>query len=158
MKQELSNLQIAFSSAQSTFRREIDHYRDVSSVREAALLDRIKKLKHLMQEAANEKEVLLQHWQRERSLCSAELDVVQKRMATLEAERRTNLSGEDLTDSRFSQEKMNFLRNENDILIRKLRYVSSKLISHQSSLDSHVPPMGYLSKELRKWIEKDLKT
>jgi coenzyme F420-reducing hydrogenase delta subunit len=120
------------------------------SEKEIALQNRVKNLQAMLKMVSMEKDRLAQFSMVERSVEQDEtrttIQNLQKQLEKYKnASRNENL-----------QEDVTVLMNENDALMRKMRYVTRTLQQSSKELD-RIPSLKHLSRELQRWFETTMK-
>ena len=157
LRQEVSELKNKESNRQCSLEQEQDQLKKSFSIKECGHLDRIAKLQQMLQQVAEEKQEIIRFSEVEREAESLVLKSAIERAEHLEEELNKMKNEWNAADTNATEVTAEFevLEAENDALIRKLRYVTNKLVSQQGALDASVPTIGHLAKELKRWFEKE---
>lgn len=155
-RREISEMKATVATVEMKKNDELSELKKSSSLKECALHDRIAKLKHLLHQTVEEKEDLMTFLRSEKDVEKRRVETLEKTNASLEKEleemkrQACNQGAKDMQTG----EELQQLAEENDALLRQLRYVTNKLLSHQSELEDSVPQIGRLAKELKKWFNR----
>jgi len=154
-KRDVERLLEAEKTARRGVEEELDALKSLQkqnkvSEKEIALQNRVKNLQAMLKMVSMEKDRLAQFSMVERSVEQEEarttIQNLQKQLAKYKnASRNENL-----------QADVTVLMNENDALMRKMRYVTRTLQQSSKELD-RIPSLKHLSRELQRWFETTMK-
>jgi len=155
-RREILEIKATVATVETKKNDELSELKKSSSLKECALHDRIAKLKHLLHQTVEEKEDLLTFVRSEKDVEKKRMENLEKKNAALEKELEEMKRREGNQGAKVMQagEELQQLTEENDALLRQLRYVTNKLLSHQAELEESVHQIGRLAKELKKWFNR----
>jgi len=155
-RKEILEMKATIENAEMLKNDELSELKKSLSLKECALHDRIVKLRHLLHQTVEEKEDLVTFLRSEKEVEKKRMQNLEKKNAALEKELEEMKRQEGKLGAKDIQtgEEIQQLTDENDALLRQLRYVTNKLLSHQAELEESVPQIGRLAKELKKWFNR----
>ena len=154
-KRDVERLLEAERKARRCLEEEVDALKSAKkenhvSEKEIALQNRVMNLQSMLKMVSMEKDRLAQFSMVERRI---ELDEARITIQNLHKQLEKHKNA---YQNENRQEDVNALMNENDALIRKMRYVTRTLQQSAKELD-RIPPLKHLSRELQRWFETTMK-